>query len=87
MPERLTAILAKYNLQPEAILGVSSANLPAGEPVISLTQASRAAPAYLAPHMAELLAMELEHAGQSEVASRIKKEVEKARAQEPKAKD
>lgn len=78
--ERLTAILAKLNLQPEAILGVSTANLPAGEPAIALTQASAAAPAYVTLNLADLLVMEMEHAGQGDIASRIRKEVEKARA-------
>ena len=78
---KVSAILARHNLQPEPITSVTVAHLPGGEPVIALYQASSATPVHSAVNMADRLAVELEWAGVSGIASRIREELEKIDAE------
>lgn len=75
---KMNAVLARYNLRPEPITSVTVAHLPGGEPAIAISQASTAAPVRLTVKMAEQLVMELDRAGLSDIADRIREENVKA---------
>jgi len=82
---KVSAILTRHNLRPELITSVTVAHLPGGEPVIALYQASTATPVHSAVKIADRLAAELEWAGLSGIASRIREEIEKIYAERKEA--